>query len=189
VHIRRDDWPQGALPRAGLPPPAAPHHRCARHALEPTLPTMALLTIALPTMATPTRCSARPQRRTSRPSPTHRPCSSYARCPSSPRGACAYMWSEIFPQGYACCGYTYYGYTYYGRPWSEIFPSASEQCLDLLARMLVFNPAKRCSMQESYSLYLLTLTVCLLCLPYSLCLLCWLYLPCQALLDAGCADV
>ena len=52
--------------------------------------------------------------------------------------------------GHAYNGYAYYGYACYGRPWSEIFPSASEQCLDLLARMLVFNPAKRCSMQESY---------------------------------------
>ena len=57
-----------------------------------------------------------------------------------------------FYYGHTYYGYTYYGYTYHGRPWSEIFPSASEQCLDLLARMLVFNPAKRCSMEESYSL-------------------------------------
>ena len=125
------------------------------------LPTMTLLTIALPTTATPTRCSARHQRRTSPPSLTHRLCSSYARCPSSPRGACVCVYVERDPpQGYAYFttamyfyyGHTYYGYTYYGRPWSEIFPSASEQCLDLLARMLVFNPAKRCSMEESYSL-------------------------------------
>ena len=75
------------------------------------------------------------------------------------RCVCAYVERDL-PQGYAyyghaCYGHAYYGYAYYGcayygRPWSEIFPSASEQCLDLLARMLVFNPAKRCSMQESY---------------------------------------
>ena len=35
------------------------------------------------------------------------------------------------------------------RPWSEIFPKASPQCLDLLSSMLVFNPAKRCTMQDA----------------------------------------
>lgn len=35
------------------------------------------------------------------------------------------------------------------KPWSEIFPKASPAALDLLSSMLVFNPAKRCSMQEA----------------------------------------
>ena len=53
------------------------------------------------------------------------------------------------PQGPACYGRTHRGYPCHGRPWSEIFPSASEACLELLSRMLVFNPAKRCSMEDA----------------------------------------
>ena len=35
------------------------------------------------------------------------------------------------------------------KPWSEIFPTASAGCLELLAAMLIFNPAKRCSMEDA----------------------------------------
>ena len=35
------------------------------------------------------------------------------------------------------------------KPWSEIFPNASPQALDLLSSMLVFNPSKRCTMVDA----------------------------------------
>ena len=35
------------------------------------------------------------------------------------------------------------------KPWSEIFPSADPKALELLSRMLIFNPAKRCSMEDA----------------------------------------
>jgi len=31
------------------------------------------------------------------------------------------------------------------KPWSEVFPNAAPQALDLLGSMLVFNPEKRCA--------------------------------------------
>jgi len=35
------------------------------------------------------------------------------------------------------------------KAWSEIFPTASPQCLDLLNSMLIFNPQNRCSMEDA----------------------------------------
>jgi len=35
------------------------------------------------------------------------------------------------------------------RPWSEIFPKASPQALELLDSMLIFDPDKRCSMEDA----------------------------------------
>ena len=35
------------------------------------------------------------------------------------------------------------------KPWSEVFPQASPAALDLLSKMLVFNPSKRCTMEEA----------------------------------------
>jgi len=35
------------------------------------------------------------------------------------------------------------------KPWTEIFPQASPAALDLLSDMLVFNPAKRCTMVDA----------------------------------------
>jgi len=35
------------------------------------------------------------------------------------------------------------------RPWSEIFPKATPQAIDLLDSMLVFDPSKRCSMEDA----------------------------------------
>lgn len=35
------------------------------------------------------------------------------------------------------------------RPWSQIFPQATREAIDLLSSMLEFNPAKRCSMEEA----------------------------------------
>ena len=37
------------------------------------------------------------------------------------------------------------------KPWSEIFPAASPAALELLDSMLVFNPAKRCTMVDALS--------------------------------------
>ncbi len=35
------------------------------------------------------------------------------------------------------------------RPWSDVFPSATPQAIALLDAMLVFNPAKRCTMEDA----------------------------------------
>ena len=35
------------------------------------------------------------------------------------------------------------------KPWSEVFPHASPAALELLSRMLVFNPSKRCTMEDA----------------------------------------
>ena len=35
------------------------------------------------------------------------------------------------------------------KPWTEVFPNASPSALELLSQMLVFNPSKRCSMEDS----------------------------------------
>ena len=35
------------------------------------------------------------------------------------------------------------------KSWAEVFPTASPQCLALLASMLVFNPRDRCSMEQA----------------------------------------
>ena len=41
------------------------------------------------------------------------------------------------------------------RPWSDVFPKATPQALDLLAWMLIFDPSKRCSMEDAlYSEYM-----------------------------------
>jgi len=41
------------------------------------------------------------------------------------------------------------------RPWNEVFPKASPQALELLASMLVFDPSKRCTMEDAlYSEYM-----------------------------------
>ena len=35
------------------------------------------------------------------------------------------------------------------KPWAEVFPAATPQAIDLLSSMLVFNPAKRCTMEDA----------------------------------------